>query len=366
MVAILLVIRVAFIEQFVVTTGSMAPLILGVHRQCDCPKCGFPVVVGAPHDGSAPDHYSGVKCPNCGAGDLGLENLPDQPGQRLWVDKSAYEWRAPRRWELAVFRGADDRGTLYVKRVVGLPGETVRIKDGEVYIDGELCRMPLGVMLATRHHFGNSLSSPLIKTESEYCDAPTTHRITALGTKTARVTFSLLDPAERMCRDYWEYNGAKVARIEEGSGQLFSFQVTPQSAPGMLRVYFGGRALGPPIQVGSRSRIDVAFKSDRWIMAVNGGPTADDWQSLDQPANKSWQWCVELNGDPFDMTDLRFSRLPRYQSAGRHGIASPCRLGPDEYFMLGDNSADSDDSRFWPEPGVPASRLIGRPMFLKR
>src|SRR4051794_41087101 len=76
--ALLLVIRVAFVEQFVVTTGSMAPLILGVHRKCECPKCGFPVVVGAPHEGSAPDHYSGVKCPNCGAGDLGLENLPDQ------------------------------------------------------------------------------------------------------------------------------------------------------------------------------------------------------------------------------------------------------------------------------------------------
>src|SRR5689334_2581809 len=130
--AVLLVLRAAFIEQFVVTTGSMAPLILGVHRRCDCQKCGFPVVVGAPHERSAPDHYSGVKCPNCGDGDLSLENLPDRPGQRLWVDKTAYAFRGPKRWELAVFRGPDDRGTPYVKRVVGLPGESVQIKDGDV------------------------------------------------------------------------------------------------------------------------------------------------------------------------------------------------------------------------------------------
>ncbi|MEZ5950240.1 MAG: S26 family signal peptidase [Planctomycetaceae bacterium] len=40
------------------------------------------------------------------------------------------------------------------------------------------------------------------------------------------------------------------------------------------------------------------------------------------------------------------------------------RLGPDEYFVLGDNSAVSVDSRHWPEGSVTRSLLIGRPVLL--
>jgi len=47
----------------------------------------------------------------------------------------------------------------------------------------------------------------------------------------------------------------------------------------------------------------------------------------------------------------------------RWGIDRPYRLGPDEYFVLGDNSPASDDSRSWPSgPGVPSEMLIGKPL----
>jgi hypothetical protein len=53
-----------------------------------------------------------------------------------------------------------------------------------------------------------------------------------------------------------------------------------------------------------------------------------------------------------------------YASAGANGVVNECLLGPDEYFVLGDNSAHSEDSRYWPVAGVPAAALVGKPLFL--
>ena len=66
------------------------------------------------------------------------------PGDRLLVDKNVYHLRSPRRWEIAVVRCQDDDGAKpYVKRVVGLPGESLFITQGDVHINGELARKSL-------------------------------------------------------------------------------------------------------------------------------------------------------------------------------------------------------------------------------
>ena len=57
-------------------------------------------------------------------------------GRRLLVDRSAFLWRTPRRFETVVLRSPDDPAMLCVKRVVGLPGEVVEFVDGDVYVDG--------------------------------------------------------------------------------------------------------------------------------------------------------------------------------------------------------------------------------------
>ena len=54
-----------------------------------------------------------------------------QHGDNLIVDKISYRFREPERYEIIVFPYQYKENTYYIKRIIGLPGETVQIIDGE-------------------------------------------------------------------------------------------------------------------------------------------------------------------------------------------------------------------------------------------
>ncbi len=57
--------------------------------------------------------------------------------QRLVVEKLSYRFHAPRRGDIVVLRLPNQGNELLIKRVIGLPGETVEIRQGVVYINGK-------------------------------------------------------------------------------------------------------------------------------------------------------------------------------------------------------------------------------------
>ena len=59
-------------------------------------------------------------------------------GDRLFGNRLAYVFSDPQRGDIVIFHYPDDEKVLYIKRIIGLPGETVEIKNGGVYIDGKL------------------------------------------------------------------------------------------------------------------------------------------------------------------------------------------------------------------------------------
>lgn len=59
-------------------------------------------------------------------------------GDNLIVDKISYRFRDPQRYDIIVFPYKYEEDTYYIKRIIGLPGETVQVVGGYVYIDGEL------------------------------------------------------------------------------------------------------------------------------------------------------------------------------------------------------------------------------------
>ena len=69
-VVLVLLLRSFVAEAFVIPTGSMAPTLLGYHREVTCPKCGyqFPVNASKEDDPQEAVHQrvSGCTCPNCG------------------------------------------------------------------------------------------------------------------------------------------------------------------------------------------------------------------------------------------------------------------------------------------------------------
>jgi signal peptidase I len=67
-----------------------------------------------------------------------------QIGQRLIISKLEYRFGEPERGDIIVFHppNQDWDSIPYIKRVIGLPGETVEIKDNAVYIDGQALEEP--------------------------------------------------------------------------------------------------------------------------------------------------------------------------------------------------------------------------------
>ena len=115
-------------EAFVIPTGSMAPTLLGQHKDVTCVRCDYPFRVSASDDDeSRPKEVIGCTCPNCRY-QMNFEPAgPDGPipptykGDRIIVAKFPYEVGDPHRWDVAVFRYPLTAKTNFIKRIVGLP-----------------------------------------------------------------------------------------------------------------------------------------------------------------------------------------------------------------------------------------------------
>lgn len=65
-----------------------------------------------------------------------------QANDRVLASKSAYRFSKPERGDLAVFKNSQKSGEITIKRVVGLPGDTVALEDGRLSINGEPRKEP--------------------------------------------------------------------------------------------------------------------------------------------------------------------------------------------------------------------------------
>lgn len=130
-------------EAFVIPTGSMAPTLMGRHKDVECPECGKWYATGASSERSSDgaltgQHVTTTTCPICRYTQrLDLFQEPDDrsfSGDRIIVSKFAYELGDPARWDVIVFKFPGEATINYIKRLIGLPGETIRICGGNIYV----------------------------------------------------------------------------------------------------------------------------------------------------------------------------------------------------------------------------------------
>jgi len=163
-------------EAFVIPTGSMSPALQGRHKDVHCDQCGFRFLTTASSEdsdvvqrwrqdlqrrGLRPDQRELLKyqirsqdvlagvCPMCrstmafrkdlpvAVQDLvdreKIEAQPSYPGDRILVNKYSYGWHPPHRWDVIVFKFPGNGSMNYIKRLVGMPGETLRVYQGDLF-----------------------------------------------------------------------------------------------------------------------------------------------------------------------------------------------------------------------------------------
>lgn len=122
------VMRPFVFEAFKIPTNAMAPTICGEHLEQKCPNCGGKLIISSASVKS--DQDLGI-CSVClRTAEVPIQDRTVHSGDRVLVLK----FLKPRRWDLIVFRYPEEPTTFYVKRLVGLPGETLSIHDGGVWV----------------------------------------------------------------------------------------------------------------------------------------------------------------------------------------------------------------------------------------
>jgi signal peptidase I len=399
-----------------VVGGSMAETLCGEHREAVCGDCGHRFACGVEPRCAATQ----AVCPNCGYAANDLEPLPLLDGERVLVDRTAFVFRRPRRWEIAVLRHPRRADEILVKRIVGLPGETIEICDGDVYVDGAIQRKNLAEQRALAILVHDAAREPTLepKPPPRWRPASQNSRWTSNGGQFSCTPGRTGEPIDWLVyhhgrrsadgkeivpspvTDVSSYNVSRPRREEDvhavtdlllafrlrivSGGGRFRVQATDgadcfevrlegchqSSQPWRCEVHRGGKPFsgGSWIAMDPESLIEVSLVDRQFLLAIDGR-TVFAWPYgwIDHPPSPlATPLAISSEGLGVVVRDLRVYRDVYYaaadETAGRQAKRLRRQLSEDEYFVLGDNSPISEDSRVWTDRGGVASKLLlGKP-----
>jgi signal peptidase I len=413
-------------EAYIVPTGSMAPTLVGHHKDVVCEHCKFPYVLGLDDQGRA----GRPVCPNCGTHGPDLTAAASSSGDRLLVQKYLFDLRPPRRWEVAVFQSLSEPNQAYVKRVVGLPGESIQLRGGDVYIDGKIARKDLAEVRATRLVV---FDNDFVPADSDRFPRWAFRRGRARSTEPSGwktdgtgfvhgpskadgptvdwIDYRHWDPDTGRygpVRDVVAYNGGDVhaedlirdlmveasvstrpdapilvVRVDSGSDVVLV--TLPVDGRTSAEVRFNGKLIAPanvckslassPAGAARSQRLEVGVIDRRLLVAIDGALAFDpidfDGPVGAGPGRFATPVSIGVPGGGVTLNEVRIYRDVYYTGALSGGlrrpaaVEAPYALKEGEFFVLGDNSPVSNDSRFWASgPVVRRRDFLGKPFLV--
>jgi signal peptidase I len=387
--------------------GSMATTLLGKHFDTTCANCKFTFA----YDFQDSEDLHAV-CPNCGA-KVDVASPPLMlAGDRVLIDRTAFQVRRPRRWEVVAFQRFEAVGdvsgapSLTVKRVVGLPGEKIEIIDGDVYANGQIQRKSFGHQRAMRvlvHD--DDFAGPAPRWRPQEAGSNWSRQPSGLahaestGEDIGWIVYNHTAAAAASrtfdgVTDFNFYNRGRLQRnetIHPMADLAMSFRIVEIHGRGLfwLRATDGHDEFMVEVQPGdgkftiARNRellaersgdlhgslrgqtIEISLIDRQFLFAVNSRTMAT--VNIDSPLPKEsvpQPLAIGVRGLGMVVDHLRVYR-DLFYTAGPLGSPAgpmPVLLGANEYFVLGDNSPISQDSRTWSENRLVAhTSLVGRP-----
>lgn len=321
-----------------------------------------------------------------GQNDAEVDGVPDGQEDRIVVDKWAWIFGGPERWDVPVFRYPLDKSRNFIKRIVGLPGEEIRISRGDILVrrdPGDPWR------IATKRRRVRETLYSAVYPPKQAQDGP------ASGWWTAE---ERLDAWRAESLGRLEFDGGAAARLsyaqtilsqdssyESAHDVRLRLRIMP-AGPGALTLAWrpeGGWGVALRLVCdasgGDHSSLSwgpagAAAAEPLDVALTPGRPVDVEWEVVDgevhlhvdgaerrvlpvggPPEDEEGRQQLSLTGEgaPLVIEGLRIDRDLCYTLGhdSRPEFGTGLRIPEGSYVMLGDNTGASSDSRVWKADG---------------
>jgi signal peptidase I len=363
---------------------------------------------------------------------MGNKAVPVANGDRILVLKCIYQFSQPKRWDVVVFKNPTEPNINYIKRLIGLPGEKVHIIDGDIYINDQIARKPDKVQ--------NELWMPIYDNDYQparpleglfnghpwqqpFRNTPDSRWTTS---DTSLTVFELDSPVDQINSLVYDSSIGNDFGATYAYDDVDSYSSMPFCSDLMVR--FDCVHTGPAGSVGialrkyeTKYRAEVVWPAGTMVITrLRNGAEPEELatQQIKRPQGNNKihiifacvdhllifecgtdklmydlgrgvddagpiediQPEVEIFGSgklTLSHTGLfRDIHYTKVRSPGR-AVIEPFELEEDQFFVLGDNSPNSEDCRWWSQPGranpglseyrtgvVPRDYMVGKALFV--